>query len=115
MPDFRLERVQNLIREIISSLIMNEEIKDPRINKYLSISHVTVSKDLTSAKVYISSFIGTDAMDTSVSALNHAAGFIQSRVGKKLKTRNTPKLTFIADHSIEEGFRVNKKIEELST
>ncbi|MFW5769333.1 MAG: 30S ribosome-binding factor RbfA, partial [Spirochaetota bacterium] len=48
----------------------------------------------------------------AVDALNHASGFVQKQLGKKLKTRNTPKLTFIADTSVKEGFRINKLIED---
>jgi len=45
--------------------------------------------------------------------LNHAAGFVQARLAKNLKTRNTPKLRFKEDHSIEYGSEMIQKLKEL--
>lgn len=111
--NIRLKRVQNMIREEVSLLILQGVIKDPRVNSLLSVTDVEVSKDTAYAKIYISSMEGDKKLDGAVKALNHAAGFIQAKLGKKLKTRNTPKLTFILDQSIKRGVDMTKKLEEL--
>jgi ribosome-binding factor A len=72
---------------------------------------VSVSKDLAYAKVRVSGFKERNELESAVTALNHASGFIQGRLGRKLKFRETPKLTFLSDHSIEEGFEVNRTID----
>jgi ribosome-binding factor A len=81
----------------------------------VSITAVTVSKDLAYAKVYVSSFEGEGHKKpgAAVNGLNHAAGYIQGVIGKRIRLRNTPRLTFIADHGIEDGFHINEKIKEV--
>ena len=111
MADIRLKRIESLLREEISSLILRSEIKDPRVDTMVSVSGVDVSKDLAYAKVRVSGFKERAELESAVEGLNHAAGFVQSQIGRKLKFRNTPKLTFLADHSIEEGFEVNRTID----
>ncbi|MFQ3620767.1 MAG: 30S ribosome-binding factor RbfA [Spirochaetales bacterium] len=112
MDSHRLQRIGNLLRNEISSMITKQEIKDPRVTSLVTITHVTVSKDLAYAKVYISSVEGPERLSSAVEGLNHAAGFIQGTIGKRIKLRVTPKLTFIEDHSIDDGFKVLKKIKE---
>ena len=112
MANVRLKRVESLLREEISSLILRNEIKDPRVDSMLSVSGVSVSKDLAYAKVRVSGFKERDELESAVEGLNHAAGFVQSQIGRKLKFRSTPRLTFLPDHSIEEGFEVNRTIDE---
>lgn len=112
MANVRLKRVESLLREEISSLILRNEVKDPRVDSMVSISGVGVSKDLEYAKVRVSGFKERDELESAVDGLNSAAGFIQSRIGRKLKLKTTPRLTFVADHSINEGFRVNQTIDE---
>ena len=115
MSDFRLLRVESLVREEVSLLISNGAIKDPRVSSFLTITQTKVAKDISHAKIYISSFEGEKKLQQGVDGLNHAAGFIQREVGKKLQTRLTPRLTFIKDSSIKDGFEMNKKIEELNS
>ncbi len=115
MADIRLKRFESLLREEISSLILRNEIKDPRVDSMVSVSGVSVSKDLAYAKIRVSGFKERNELESAVAGLNNAAGFIQSRVGSKLKARLTPRLSFFADHSIEESFEVNSSIEQLST
>ena len=58
------------------------------------------------------STVEEEALERSVKALESAAGFIQARLAKVLKTRNTPVLRFVADNSWREGERVNVLIDE---
>ena len=111
----RLKRVQALIRDEIGTMIVMGIVKDPRISHMSSVTDVEVSKDINYAKVYISSFEDKAPVKKTVDALNHASGFIQRRLAKRLKTRNTPKLTFYADNSIENGIRMTNLLEELGT
>lgn len=114
MGSIRTQRMESLLREHISSLILRNEISDPRVNTMLSVSGISVSKDLVYAKVRISGFTHQNQLEDAVKGLNSAAGFIQQRIGKVLHTKHTPRLTFVADHSIEDGFAVNQSIGELN-
>jgi ribosome-binding factor A len=54
----RIERINNLIRQEISDLLLRE-IKDPRLDSFLSIVRVDTAADLSYARVYVS-FLGAD-------------------------------------------------------
>lgn len=114
MASIRLRRVESLLREEISSLILRHEIKDPRVDSMLSVTNVEVSKDLAYAKVRVSSFKEQGSLESAVEGLNSAAGFIQSKLGKRLRFKSTPILTFLADHSIQQGFEVNQTIDRVA-
>lgn len=114
MSEFRLKRIENLIRDQVSSLIMQEEIKDPRIDSLLSVSRVNVSKDLGYADIFVSGIRSEKRIEKAVAALNHASGFIQHKLRGKLHLRKTPVLRFKKDDTIAEGFRMTQKLKELS-
>lgn len=114
MKEVRKLKIESLILEIISTMIVMQEIKDPRVSTFLSVKEVRVSNDLTSAKVFITSFQKETTLDKAVAALNHAAGYIQGVLGKKMASRTTPKLQFLADHSIQESIELNSKIDEIT-
>ncbi|MCF7929098.1 MAG: 30S ribosome-binding factor RbfA [Spirochaetales bacterium] len=110
---YRIARVEHLIQRRIGELIVLKRLKDPRIDTLLTVSRVKVSKDFTSAKVYISGPQQQSERLKGVKALNHAAGFIQHIIGKELQTRNTPRLKFLHDESIETGYNITKTLENL--
>ena len=113
MSEFRLQRVENLIRDQISELIMQEVIKDPRVDTLLSVSRVKVSKDLSYANVFISSIRSEKRTERAVAALNHASGFIQHKLRGKFHLKNTPVLRFKKDNTIADGFEITQKIKDL--
>ena len=113
MSEFRLKRVESLIRDQISNLIMRGVIKDPRVDTLLSVSHVKVSKDLAYADIFVSSIRSEKRTERAVEALNHAAGFIQHKLRGKLHLRNTPILRFKQDVGIAEGFKMTQKLKGL--
>ncbi len=107
------ERIEQRIQKAIGTMIVTQEIKHHKLSQFVSVSDVVLSKDKAYATVYISSFIEDGSLGESVEALQHSAGFIQSRLGKILKTRNTPHLTFKPDTSIAEAKRINDLIDSL--
>lgn len=112
MGQFRSERVGQSIQEKIGALILEGRIKDNRVNSFLSITRVEVSKDLSFADVYVSDIRGK-GMEKGTEGLQSAAGFIQSQLGACMHIRKIPRLRFHADTSIGEGFDLIKKIEGL--
>lgn len=112
MKEIRRRRVESLIQEEIASMVLMNEIKDPRIDRLLSVTDVTVSRDYQYAKVYVS--LMGERKESVLEALNHAAGFIQKTLGRRIRLRSTPKLTFLFDESIERGFRITQTLKEIS-
>ena len=114
MSELRLRRVESFLAAEISNLISSKALKDPRIESLVTVAGVRVAKDLTSARIYVSYFGEQEVLAATVAALNHAAGFMQARIGRTLRMRHTPKLRFIADTSISDGFRVTQQIRDVS-
>ena len=114
MGEFRTERVGRLIQEKIGALIIEGKIKDTRVDQFLSVSRVQVSKDFSWADVYISTFKTETNLEKGVAGLQNAAGFIQSRLAREMRIRLTPRLRFHEDLSIREGFEMVKKINDLT-
>jgi len=113
MGEFRTERIGALIQEKIGALIVEGKIKDHRVNPFLSISRVKVSKDLSWADVYVSTFKPETKLARGVEGLQSAAGFIQAQLAMGMRIRLTPRLRFHEDLSIQQGFEIVKKIEEI--
>jgi ribosome-binding factor A len=113
MQEIRLKKIGSLLKEEISKLIINNKIKDPRVDKLVSITDTLVSKDVQYAKIFVTYPGSKERITEIIAGLNHAAGFIQKEIGKIMNTRYTPKLTFIYDDSLERGFRITKKIKEI--
>ena len=113
MGEYRLIRLGEQIRGEIANLILRGDIKDPRVNQFLTINRVEVVSDLAYAKVFVSTFMADNQLAKGVAGLQSAAGFIQSSIAKKLRIRQFPKLTFVADTSLKDGFNMVKKLDEL--
>ncbi|MDR1128011.1 MAG: 30S ribosome-binding factor RbfA [Treponema sp.] len=114
MGEYRIERVGHLIQEKLGALIVQRKIKDPRVDSFLSVTRVDVSRDLSFADVYVSSFKSPGSLSTGIAGLRSAAGFIQSQLAREIRLRQTPKLRFFEDAGFREAFDLIKKIEELS-
>jgi len=113
MAEYRSERLGVLIQQKISSLILEEKIKDPRVVPFLSITGVKVSRDLSFADVYVSNIRSDAHIARGVAGLQSAAGFIQSQLGAVMKIRKIPHLRFHPDTGIRDGFEMIKKLESL--
>ncbi len=107
----RTERVNDLLREEISDLLLRE-IKDPRVGGLVTITEVDVSPDLRRAKVYVS-VLGSDEEKTGTfRALGAAGHFVERELRKRLTIRRIPELAFLPDDSIARGARILSLLDE---
>ncbi|HKB26559.1 MAG TPA: 30S ribosome-binding factor RbfA [Methylomirabilota bacterium] len=113
MQGKRLDRVNQLIKEEISTLLQRE-LKDPRLG-FVSVTGVDTAKDLARAKVFVS-VLGDEAQwAASLTALASARGFIRNWLRHHLDLRVTPELDFRADHSMEHAARIQALLRGLDT
>ncbi|MBN2479909.1 MAG: 30S ribosome-binding factor RbfA [Parachlamydiales bacterium] len=112
MTTKRIKRLNSLLREVISEVIM-QDVKNPHLAKFITVTNVDVTGDLKYAKVSIS-VIGTDEeRKKSIDALNQAAGFISVHASKKIRIRYFPSLTFELDTSVEKHMKIEKILSEI--
>ena len=110
----RIERVNSLIRQEISELLL-QHIKDPRLgNNFISVTEVKTSSDLKHSKVYVSSITTEEEKEKVLKALSSASGFIRKELSRRLKLRYTPELVFQWDNSLERGDQILKLIDEVA-
>ena len=107
----RPQRVsQELQKEI--AIILQREIKDPRLGMMTTVSGVEVSRDLAYAKVFVT-FLNDkdeDAVKEGIKVLQDASGYIRSLLGKAMRLRIVPELTFVYDNSLVEGMRMSNLV-----
>ena len=99
------------IREVLSSSV--PALKDPRIG-FVTVTGVTVTKDLAEATVYVSVLGDEREQERTLEGLRAAHGVLQGAVARALGLRRTPILSFEYDPAIERGIRLTKMIDELA-
>src|SRR5712692_10376586 len=110
MKAHRLARVAEVIREVASETILFE-LRDPRV-KGVTVTRTEVSGDLQHAKVYVSVMGTPSEQQLCLHGLHHAAGFIQSKLAGRLKTRFTPVIKFVLDQGVKKSIEVSRLINE---
>ncbi|MFC0180801.1 30S ribosome-binding factor RbfA [Thorsellia kenyensis] len=113
----RHERVGQEIQKEIA-FILQREIKDPRLGM-VTVSAVDVSRDLAYAKVFVSFLLLNDEEENpetiklNLAILNEASGFIRTLLGKQMRLRIVPHLTFEYDKSLTEGMRMSNLVSDV--
>ena len=104
----RSERIASQIQRDLARLVQHG-LKDPRLSMP-SILEVQVSKDLAYARVYFS-VLDPEGAEDCLAALNSASGYLQREIGKSLKSRITPRLSFIYDDTDIRGRKLSDLID----
>ena len=95
------------------SVIIRQEIKDPRIHMMTSVTQVEVAPDLKTCKAFISVLGDAEEKKNTLAGLRSAEGYIRRLLAKNLNLRNTPEIHFILDDSIEYGVHMSHLIDEV--
>jgi ribosome-binding factor A len=101
------ERIQVELAEILTM-----KTEDPRL-RVLSITGVTVTRDLSSARIFISGSISKEDEAAVKRALAHATPYFRSLLAPRLRLRIVPELHFEFDRAIETGNRIEQLLREL--
>jgi len=116
----RLQRMGDQVQRELSDLI-RMELKDPRLGGgMVTISGVKISSDLGYADVYVTVMnrgeltndLTQQAHQDTLDLLNGAAGFMRQELGRRIKTRFTPRLRFHYDKSTAHGNYMSALISE---
>ncbi|MBE6020756.1 MAG: 30S ribosome-binding factor RbfA [Firmicutes bacterium] len=112
--NYRSGRLGEEIRKIISTMMMRGDLKDPDISPITSVTAVDVTSDGSYATVYLSIMGTEEEKKATLAALKRAAGFIRNNIGKAVKIRHVPELTFKIDTTLEYGMHISKLIDDLN-
>lgn len=111
MASQRSRRGAHVIQEVLGEALARD-VADPRLG-FVTITEVEASPDMAAATVYFTT-LKSDQREPSAKALESARGLLQSRLGRELRTRNTPHLRFVYDETGDRARRVARLIDELA-
>ncbi|MGL5244134.1 MAG: 30S ribosome-binding factor RbfA [Sarcina sp.] len=113
MANYRSGRINEEVRKEVSDIIRND-VKDPRLNAMISVTQVSVTKDLRYAKVYISIFDNSEEKQKeNFLALKNSAGFVRRELGHRMNLRYTPEILFELDKSIDRGMHIDSLLNKI--
>src|SRR5689334_13322330 len=112
----RTARVNEVMLEVLADEL--ERMSDLRL-ELVTFTGVDVSRDLAHAKVYYSTLTAT-AVDQRASipeeadaALQAAGSHLRGVVGRQMRIRQVPRLTFTVDPGITSGQRIEDLLREI--
>lgn len=105
-------RISDLVRSHLCTLI-ETQINDPRAQG-VTVTDVEVTADTHYATVFFSIIGDDDAKQKALQGLTSASGWLSRELGNRLRTKNTPRIIFKYDDSLERGERMQQLIDKLN-
>ena len=90
----RAERVREAIKEVLASEV--ERLKDPGVG-FVTITEVTISRDLRNAKAFYTVYGGELERASTRDGLRRATKHLRAQVASQIRLRYTPTLEFVED------------------
>ncbi len=108
--DRTIARLEARIKER-AAYAVEFELNDPR-SSFITLTRCELARDLASVKIFYS-VLGSEAdKNKTARMLESAGGFIQRQVGRVLRTRHTPRISWIFDDTIEKIDRMDNLLNE---
>ena len=111
MSKVRVEKVQELMKQEISDIIFNE-LKDPRIG-FVTVTSGACTEDLREAKIYVSVMGDEKKARDTLNGLNSSLGFVRREIGKRIRLRFTPEISFALDTSLNYSDHIQRLLNEI--
>jgi ribosome-binding factor A len=110
MKTHRPARVGELIRREVSDMLLREQLRSLRGSSMVSVTDVEVTGDLRQAKIFVSIFGTPESQITAMAGLDEATSFVRQEIGRRIRLRYTPEISFVQDRSLERGAMINELI-----
>ncbi len=111
MSSRRVLKAAEAIREVVGMAIL-VDLKDPRIRD-VTVTFVEVSGDMRQARVHVSVMGDETRQNLSLAGLRNSTGHLQKKIGDRLDTRYTPRLTFVLDQGVKNAMNVTRILNEV--
>lgn len=112
VSQLRAQKIADRIREELSEMVI-QAVQDPRLLG-LSITDVTVDRELAYADVYVSALEGSQRAPEVITGLQHAGGYLRSELVKRIDLRVFPRLRFHWDATFERAERIEHLLDSLN-
>ncbi len=107
----RVNRVGDLIKTEISDILL-KDVRDLRI-RHVTITDVKMTDDLRLARIFFVPLGEVTCSDEIMEGLRNASKFFRRELGKRLRLRYVPGITFIYDKSFEYGDRIDRLLAKI--
>jgi ribosome-binding factor A len=107
----RVDRLASQMLKEISDIVANE-LKD-RPPAMITFTRAEVTRDLKFAKVHFSVYGEEGMIDKCTEYLRRHAGVIRHLIGRRMRIRALPEVSFHYDASTENVMRINEILEQL--
>jgi ribosome-binding factor A len=111
MGKLRAEKLQALIKQELSTMLIRD-VKDPRI-KFVTVTGVEVSNDLSYAKVYVSLYGTPEQQEQAWKGLQSGLGYFRSEIAHRIDLRVAPILSFHKDTSMEYSAHIESILKDI--
>ena len=111
MGQLRVEKLQELMKQEISQIIL-QELKDPRIG-FVTVTQVAVTGDLREAKVYVSLMGNEKQVEDCWKGLQSSLGYIRREIGQRIRLRFTPEISFALDKSLDYSAHIQELLRKV--
>lgn len=102
----RIEKLQELIKQEVGKMLIYD-IKDPRIG-FVTVTEVEMTGDLREATIYVSIMGNEEQIKNTMEGLQSALGFVRREIGKRIRLRFTPEISFAPDKSLDYSEHIQK-------
>lgn len=114
MPSIlRAKRIAGRIQQLLSEMLITGKISDPRLASVF-ITDVTVDRELSFAKIFVSSLKGKSQSSEILAGLEHASGYLRSSLAHEIDLRTFPMLRFFWDETPERAERIEKLLDSIA-
>ncbi len=113
MPSYRPESVGKAVQVALSE-ILHMETRDPGLAE-VTITAVAMSRDLRTARVYVSVMSGAGVQTQVLERLMGAMSFLRRALAQRVQLRHVPELVFAWDDSITQGSHIEQLLNRLNT
>lgn len=95
------------MRHALAQLLRPGELHDPALfDANVTVTEVQLSPDLRNATAFVVPLGGTNAVDI-VAGLRRSAPYLKGQVGKLMRLRRVPNLSFALDSAFDSADRIN--------
>ncbi|MFN2489934.1 MAG: 30S ribosome-binding factor RbfA [Actinomycetota bacterium] len=108
----RLEKVQKLARQVLGEAI--QDLKDPRIG-FATVTAVRISGDLRHGRVLVSVLGSDEERRETMAGLESAKPHLRSELGRQVRMKYLPELTFELDEGTDRAERVEALLRRVTT
>ncbi len=110
-PSQRMLRVAELIRQVLSELLVRSAVRDPVLEgRTITVPEVHMSPDLKLATIYVMP-LGGEGIPEVLAALGRHKKHLRAEIARRINLKFAPEIRFEADRRFDYDTKINELLE----